>query len=48
LVGAERLLEGTPLQASLLDRSHDSLRLPAELGELAAPCRSLRWFELPR
>ncbi len=42
LVGAERFLEGTPLQASLLDRSHDSFRLPAELGELAAPCRSLR------
>jgi hypothetical protein len=46
LVGAERLLEGTPLQAPLLDRPHDALRLPAELGELTTPCRSLRWFEL--
>ncbi len=48
LVGAERLLEGTPLQASLLDCSHDSPGLSAELGELAALCRPLRWFKLPR
>ena len=41
LVGAERLLESTPLQASLLDRPHDALCLPAELGELAAPRRGL-------
>ena len=48
LVAGERLLEGTPLQASLLDRPHDALRLLAELGELTTASRSLRWFGLAR
>src|SRR5262249_40822995 len=40
LVGAERLVEGAPLQASLLDRPHDPLCLPTKLRELArARCR---------
>ena len=48
LVAGKRLLEGTRLQASLLDRPHDALRLFAELGELTTASRSLRWFGLAR
>jgi len=41
LVGAERLLKGAPLQASLPDRLHDPLCPSAELGELASARRGL-------
>jgi hypothetical protein len=41
LVGTERLFKGAPLQVSLLDRPHDALCLPAELGELASARRGL-------
>jgi len=47
LVGAERLLEGSALQASLLNRPHNPLRLPAELGKLAPQSPGLR-LELVR
>jgi hypothetical protein len=42
LVGAERFLKGSPLKASLLDRSHDAFRLLAEVDQLAPPSGNLR------
>ena len=42
LVGGERFLKGSALKASLLDRSHNSFRLPAEVDQLTAPRGHLR------
>ena len=42
LVGGERFLKGSALKASLLDRSHNAFRLPAEVNQLTAPRGDLR------
>jgi len=42
LVGGERFLKGSALKASLLDRSHNTFRLPAEVDQSTARRGDLR------
>jgi len=42
LVGGERFLKGSALKTALLDRSHNTFRLPTDVDQLTVPRGDLR------